>query len=99
MIETGCEVLTKGIPREIAEIEALMKTPGVIQVLKDRQTRREFSPGCLSPQTLSNLLWAAWGINRPDVVAFVGDGGTFCAEFEGKGSGKWQHGAIRARRR
>lgn len=34
--ETGCEVLTKGIPREIPEIEALMKKPGVIQVLKER---------------------------------------------------------------
>jgi hypothetical protein len=38
----------------------------LMQVLKDRQTRREFTPGKLSPQTLSNLLWAAWGINRPD---------------------------------
>jgi nitroreductase len=37
-----------------------------MQVFKDRQTRREFSPGSLSLQTLSNLLWAAWGINRPD---------------------------------
>ena len=34
--ETGCEVLTKGIPREIPEIEALMKKPGVIQVLKEK---------------------------------------------------------------
>jgi Xaa-Pro aminopeptidase len=34
--EAGCEVLTKGIPREIPEIEALMKKPGVIQVLKEK---------------------------------------------------------------
>jgi len=34
--ETGCEVLTKGIPREVADIEALMKQPGLIQVLKDK---------------------------------------------------------------
>jgi len=34
--ETGCEVLTKGVPREIAEIEALMKKPGLIQVLKEK---------------------------------------------------------------
>ena len=32
--ENGCENLTAGIPREIAEIEALMKKPGIIQVLK-----------------------------------------------------------------
>lgn len=32
--EDGCENLTAGIPREIKEIEALMKKPGIIQVLK-----------------------------------------------------------------
>ncbi len=37
-----------------------------MQVLKDRKSTREFGPGTLSPQTLSNLLWAAFGINRPD---------------------------------
>jgi Xaa-Pro aminopeptidase len=30
----GCENLTAGIPREVEEIEALMKKPGIIQVLK-----------------------------------------------------------------
>jgi len=34
--EKGCEVLTVGIPREIADIEALMKQPGIIQVLKEK---------------------------------------------------------------
>lgn len=38
----------------------------LMQVLKDRHTTREFSPKPLSPQTMSNLLWAAFGINRPD---------------------------------
>ena len=38
----------------------------LMQVLKDRKSNREFGPGTLSPQTLSNLLWAAFGINRPD---------------------------------
>jgi len=38
----------------------------LMQVLKDRKSTREFGPGLLSPQTLSNLLWAAFGINRPD---------------------------------
>lgn len=32
--EDGCENLTKGIPREIDEIEALMKKKGSIQILK-----------------------------------------------------------------
>lgn len=35
------------------------------QALKERKTTREYS-GDLSTQTLSNLLWAACGINRPD---------------------------------
>ncbi len=34
--EKGCENLTPGIPRTVAEIEALMKKPGVLQVLKDK---------------------------------------------------------------
>jgi nitroreductase len=38
----------------------------LMQALKERKTTREFSPEKLSPQMLSNLLWAAFGINRPD---------------------------------
>jgi len=38
----------------------------LMQVLKERKSTREFAPGSLSLQTLSNLLWAAFGINRPD---------------------------------
>jgi nitroreductase len=38
----------------------------LMQALKLRATSREFAPNPLPPQTLSNLLWAAWGINRPD---------------------------------
>ena len=38
----------------------------LMQVLKDRKTTREFSPEKLPLQTLSNLLWAAFGINRPN---------------------------------
>jgi len=32
--ETGCENLTAGIPREVKDIEALMKQPGIPQILK-----------------------------------------------------------------
>jgi len=38
----------------------------LMQVLKDRHSTREFSPEKLPPQVLANLLWAAFGINRPD---------------------------------
>jgi SagB-type dehydrogenase family enzyme len=37
-----------------------------MQVLKERKSVRAFSSQDLSEQTLSNLLWAACGINRPD---------------------------------
>jgi SagB-type dehydrogenase family enzyme len=37
----------------------------LMQVLKERKSAREFSAEKLSPQVLSNLLWAAFGINRP----------------------------------
>ncbi|MHB8203987.1 MAG: SagB/ThcOx family dehydrogenase [Desulfomonilaceae bacterium] len=36
------------------------------QALKERKTTREYAGASLSEQTLSNLLWAAFGINRPD---------------------------------
>jgi len=38
----------------------------LMEALKERMTRREFSADRLSAQVLSNLLWAAFGINRQD---------------------------------
>lgn len=38
----------------------------LMQVLKDRRSSRAFSAEKLSQQELSNLLWAAFGINRPE---------------------------------
>jgi len=38
----------------------------LLEALKDRHSSREFSAQKLSPQILSNLLWAAFGVNRPD---------------------------------
>ncbi|MFA5785148.1 MAG: SagB/ThcOx family dehydrogenase [Phycisphaerae bacterium] len=44
------------------------KTGGkpLMQALAERKTSREFSTKELPDQVLSNLLWAAFGINRPD---------------------------------
>ena len=39
----------------------------LMQALQKRSTSREFSPDLLPPQVLSNLLWAAYGINRPEI--------------------------------
>jgi nitroreductase len=58
----------------VAQEPAAVKLPApntsggksLMQALKDRQSAREFGAEKLSPQVLSNLLWAAWGFNRPD---------------------------------
>ena len=39
----------------------------LMQALSQRQSQRQFAPGALADQVLSDLLWAAAGINRPDV--------------------------------
>ena len=38
----------------------------LMQALKERQSTRTFRPEKLSVQVLSDLLWAATGVNRPD---------------------------------
>jgi nitroreductase len=38
----------------------------LMQALKERKTQRDFSPKELEPQVLSDLLWAADGVSRPD---------------------------------
>jgi SagB-type dehydrogenase family enzyme len=59
----------------LAQDAKVIKLPGpqtdggrpLMQVLKARQTSREFGPETKMPmQTLANLLWAADGMNRPD---------------------------------
>jgi hypothetical protein len=44
----------------------LDSSKSLLQALKDRKTTREYSTQNLPEQTISNLLWAGWGINRPD---------------------------------
>ena len=52
----------------VVALPAPDKTGGrpLMQVLSDRRSQREFAPTPLPDQVLSNLLWAAFGINRPD---------------------------------
>jgi len=38
----------------------------LMQALAARKSARQFADRALAPQTLSNLLWAAYGFNRPD---------------------------------
>jgi nitroreductase len=49
-------------------LPAPQKTGGkpLMEALNERKTTREFTDENLTQQQFSNLLWAAWGINRPD---------------------------------
>ena len=38
----------------------------LMQALSNRSSAREFAPDALPEQVLSNLLWAGFGVNRPD---------------------------------
>ncbi len=53
---------------EVVKLPAPQMSGGrpLMDCLKARQSSREFALEKLSPQVLSNLLWAADGINRPD---------------------------------
>ena len=58
-----------GLAQEIGAIrlpppETVVGTP-LMQALKARHSSREFASQPLPPQVLSNLLWAASGVNRP----------------------------------
>ncbi len=52
----------------ITELPAPQTSAGVplMQALGQRQSRREFRQEALTLQTVSDLLWAAAGVNRPD---------------------------------
>jgi SagB-type dehydrogenase family enzyme len=39
----------------------------LMEALQKRESRREFAPQALQEQTLSDLLWASAGINRPEL--------------------------------
>ena len=38
----------------------------LMQALKERKSSRDFGPQKISDQDLSNMLWAGFGINRPE---------------------------------
>jgi SagB-type dehydrogenase family enzyme len=63
-----CPALTRA--QELRPIKLLKpQTEGgmpLMQALAERKSSRAFSPKSLSDQDLSNLLWAAFGINRPE---------------------------------
>jgi SagB-type dehydrogenase family enzyme len=66
-------ILAVAVPLCLAAAETIVLPPPqttggrpLMQALKARTSAREFKAEALPEQTLSNLLWAAFGINRPD---------------------------------
>jgi nitroreductase len=57
-----------GLSAQDLNLPAPQKTGGMplMDALAKRATARAFDSKDLSPQQLSDLFWAAWGINRPD---------------------------------
>ena len=43
-----------------------IKSSPLLQILQKRHTSRDYATKAVDRQTLSNLLWAAYGMNRPD---------------------------------
>ena len=64
-----CPALTSG--QELKSIQLLKPQMDggrpLMQVLQDRSSSREFSTEKLPLQVLSNMLWAAFGVNRSDL--------------------------------
>lgn len=63
-----CSVLAFAQERQPLRLPAPQTDRGkpLMQALKERKTTREFSPQQLPAQVLGDLLWAAFGVNRPE---------------------------------
>ncbi len=61
-------ILISGLQAQDISLPAPQKEGGIplMEALSKRQSARSFSGKPLSYQMLSNLLWAAWGINRSE---------------------------------
>ena len=62
----GCTALAQA--QEVIKLPEPKTSGGMplMQALKERKSGRDFSSQKLPLATLSSLLWAAWGVNRPD---------------------------------
>ena len=67
-VHAEIDAMAQASPSTIIKLPEAQTSGGrpLMQVLKERESIRSFSDKELSQQTLSNLLWAAFGINRPD---------------------------------
>jgi len=73
-----------------AEVERSIQLPApneqggkpLMQVLKKRKTSREFSNKSLSFQIIADLLWAAFGVNRPESKGRTAPSAMNCQEID-----------------
>jgi SagB-type dehydrogenase family enzyme len=73
-VSLGAVIALAGVGLAVAQEAATVELPKprtdggrpLMQVLKDRKSSRAFSTRPLPMETLSDLLWAACGVNRPD---------------------------------
>lgn len=65
---TCCIGIAQAQVIETIKLPEVQKTGGMslMEALQNRQSQRLFSSDDLSQQQMSNLLWAAYGINRPN---------------------------------
>jgi SagB-type dehydrogenase family enzyme len=57
-----------GLEPKLVKLPLAQRVGGkpLLEALAQRRSAREFSPRELPPAVLSNLLWAAFGVNRPE---------------------------------
>ncbi|MDR0239446.1 MAG: nitroreductase family protein [Deltaproteobacteria bacterium] len=69
-----CTFLVLWLCASVAQAAQTMQLPvpdkasgmPLMQALAERKSTKSFGDKAVSAQDLSNLLWAAWGVNRPD---------------------------------
>ncbi len=71
ILNVVCIVVLFGLTMPAGSQDIVLPAPDrtggkpLMQALNERQSTRTFTEGEISEQQLSELLWAAWGINRP----------------------------------
>jgi SagB-type dehydrogenase family enzyme len=54
----------------------------LMQALQERHSIRDFKPDALAPQQMSDLLWAAFGINRPEIEHRTAPSAVNCQDID-----------------
>lgn len=66
IVAPGAETVARAADLQPVQLSKPQMDNPAIALLSKRSSSREFSSRPLPVEVLSNLLWAAWGINRPD---------------------------------